>query len=153
LVLVLPPRARGIGAMIGAGYAAVVGVATMSAGWHRPSDSIAAYLIVGVWAAVVGLGLLITPQLGLLMRRRVSGRGVTAEPGEPHRFAFVLLRVVGVALLAAAVLTMEVTDQVAAPPENLPYRRLFIAYAGAAIGITGAAALTMSLVLATVHRV
>jgi membrane-associated phospholipid phosphatase len=153
LVLVLPPRARGVGALVGAGYAALVGVATMSAGWHRPSDSVAAFLIVGLWAAVAGLGLLITPQRGLLMRRQVSGRVVTAEPGESHRFAFVLLLAVGVALLVAAVLTMEVTDQVAAPPELLPYPRLFVAYAGAAIGIAGAAALMMSLVLATVHRV
>jgi len=153
LVLVLPPRARGVGALVGAGYAALVGVATMSAGWHRPSDSIAAFLIVGLWAAVAGLGLLITPQLGLLLRRQVSGRVVTAEPGESHRFAFVLLLAVGVGLLVAAVLTMEVTDQVAAPPEILPYGRLFIAYAGAAVGIAGAAAMMMSLVLATVHRV
>ena len=153
LVLVLPPRARGVGALVGAGYAAVVGVATMSAGWHRPSDSIAAFLIVGLWAAVAGLGLLITPQVGLLLRRQVSGRVVTAEPGESHRLAFVLLLAAGVALLAAAILTMEVTDQVAAPPELLPYRRLFIAYAGAAVGIAGAAAVMMGLVLATVHRV
>src|SRR5262249_47992480 len=130
LVLVLPPRARGIGALIGAGYAAFVGVATMSAGWHRPSDSIAAFLIVGLWAAVAGLALLITPQVGLLMggpgavaRRRV----VAAEPGESHRFAMVLLLVVGLVLLAGALLTMAVTDQVAVPPEVLPYRRLFLA--------------------------
>jgi hypothetical protein len=83
----------------------------------------------------------------------VSGRVVTAEPGESHRFAFVLLLAVGVGLLVAAALTMEVTDQVAAPPEVLPYGRLFIAYAGAAVGIAGAAAMMMSLVLATVHRV
>jgi membrane-associated phospholipid phosphatase len=153
LVLVLPPRARGVGALVGAGYAAVVGVATMSAGWHRPSDSVAAYLIVGMWAAVAGLALLITPQVGLLMRRPSPGRLVTAEPGESHRLAMVLLLAVGVVLLAAAVLTIDVTDQVAAPPELLPYRRLFIAYAGAAVGIAGAAAMMMALVLATVHRV
>ena len=153
LVLVLPPRARGIGALVGAGYAAVVGVATMSAGWHRPSDSVAAYLVVGVWAAVAGLVLLITPQVGLLMRRPSPGRLVTTEPGESHRLAMVLLLAAGVVLLAAAVLTMEVTDQVAAPPELLPYRRLFIAYAGSAVGIAGAAAMMMALVLATVHRV
>jgi membrane-associated phospholipid phosphatase len=156
LVLVLPPRARGVGALVGAGYAAVVGVATMSAGWHRPSDSIAAFLIVGIWAAVAGLGLLITPQVGLLMGRPGSlprRRVVSAEPGESHRLAFVLLLAAGVALLAAAVLTMAVTDQVAVPPSLLPYRRLFIAYAGASAGIAGAAATMMALVLATVHRV
>ena len=159
LVLVLPPKARGPGAVIGVGYAALVGVATMSAGWHRPSDSIAAFLIVGIWAAVAGLALLITPQVGLLMRlssaRRLSVRGriVAAEPGESHWVTVVLLGVVGVALVVSAALTMEVTDQVAVPPEQLTYQRLFIAYVGSAVGIAGAACLMMALVLATVHLV
>lgn len=55
LVLVLPPRLRGAGAIFGAGYAALVGVATLSEGWHRPSDAVAAILVVGAWAAVTGL--------------------------------------------------------------------------------------------------
>jgi membrane-associated phospholipid phosphatase len=159
LVLVLPPKARGPAAVVGAGYAALIGVATMSAGWHRPSDSIAAFLIVGLWAAVAGLGLLITPQIGLLMRlpmaRRLSVRRrvVAAEPGASHWVTVVLLIMVGAALVVGAVLTMEVTDQVTVPPDQLPYQRLFIAYAGSALGIAGAACLTMALVLATVHLV
>lgn len=60
LMLVLPRKVRAVGAFIGAGYAAVAGVATLSAGWHRPSDAVAAYLVVGVWAALAGLVLLIT---------------------------------------------------------------------------------------------
>jgi membrane-associated phospholipid phosphatase len=159
LVLVLPPKARGPGAVVGAVYAGLVGVATMSAGWHRPSDSIAAFLIVGIWAAVAALGLLITPQLGLLMRlpsyRRLSVRGriVAAEPGASHWITVALLVVVGAAMLGSAVLTIELTDQVTVPPEQLPYERLFVAYAGSAIGIGGAACLMMALVLATVHLV
>src|SRR5690606_11189367 len=38
LTLVLPPRIRGVVSILGATYAAVVGVATLSSGWHRPSD-------------------------------------------------------------------------------------------------------------------
>ena len=49
--------------------------------------------------------------------------------------------------------TLIYTDQVTVPPELLSWRRLFVAYAGSAVGIAGAASVTMSLVLATVHRV
>src|SRR6185369_17388457 len=39
LVFVLPSRARGLGGILGAAFAGLAGVATLSAGWHRPSDS------------------------------------------------------------------------------------------------------------------
>jgi hypothetical protein len=34
-------------------------VATLPAGWHRPSDVVAALLVVGVWANVAGLFILV----------------------------------------------------------------------------------------------
>ena len=49
LVLVLPAAFRGLVALIGAAYAAVIGVATVWAEWHRPSDTIAALLVVLAW--------------------------------------------------------------------------------------------------------
>ena len=39
-------------------YAAVTGLATMWAGWHRAADSVAAYLVVGVWAMVSVAGVI-----------------------------------------------------------------------------------------------
>ena len=52
LLLVVPPRLRpltGVGAAV---LAASIGIATVAAGWHRPSDAIAAYLVaVGVASA------------------------------------------------------------------------------------------------------
>jgi PAP2 superfamily len=50
-VLVVPRRARGAVAAAGALYAAVVGVATLTAGWHRPSDAAAAFAVVVAVAA------------------------------------------------------------------------------------------------------
>lgn len=51
LVVVVGHRHRLLAGLVGAGYAAAVGGATLTAGWHRPSDVIGAYLVVVVWAA------------------------------------------------------------------------------------------------------
>ena len=143
LVLVLPPRTRGAGAVLGAGYAALVGVATLSAGWHRPSDAVAAMLVVGAWAAAAGV-------LLILLQRpdRVPGTG------DAHGFAARALALLGVALLAGAAISLAVTGQeLSIPPEELSRRRLLAAYAGSSAGVAGTACLVMSLVAATVHRV
>jgi membrane-associated phospholipid phosphatase len=54
LLLVVPGRWRGPTAVAGAVYAAAVGAATVTAGWHRPSDVIGAFLVTVGWAAAVG---------------------------------------------------------------------------------------------------
>jgi len=53
LVIVLPARWRALAAVLGALYAAAVGAATVTAGWHRPSDVVGAFLLTVAWAAVV----------------------------------------------------------------------------------------------------
>ncbi|WP_326552213.1 phosphatase PAP2 family protein [Micromonospora sp. NBC_01813] len=139
LVLVLPAALRGVGALIGAAYAAAAGVATLSAGWHRPSDAVAAILVVGAWAAA---GLLV---LALARQQRPETNGHARHPT-----SLALLVVVGGALLAVAGLAMAVTDEVTTVPlELLSRRRLFVAYVGSAAAIAGTAGLTMALVLAT----
>jgi len=55
LVLVLPWAIRGMVALIGATYVAVIAVATVWAEWHRPSDTIAGLLIVLAWGSAVVL--------------------------------------------------------------------------------------------------
>ena len=52
LIFVLPGRWRLVVVLVGTAYAAVTGVATLSAGWHRAGDSVAAFLLVGFWTAV-----------------------------------------------------------------------------------------------------
>lgn len=142
LVLVLPSKVRALGALIGVGYMALAGVATLSAGWHRPSDAIAAFLVVGAWAAVAGT---------LLVASRPEAFD---EPQPAHRLAVAVLAVVGAALLAVAVVALGLTEQVTdVPIRQLSQSRLFAAYAGGAAGIAGAAAVVMAAVLTTVHRV
>ncbi|TDC40412.1 phosphatase PAP2 family protein [Micromonospora sp. 15K316] len=142
LVLVLPAKVRALGAFVGAGYAAAAGVATLSAGWHRPSDALTAFLVVGVWAALAGLVLLVT--------QREQAQISTADA---HRVATVVLGVGGVIALVLSGLALGwLTDLRAVAPDALSRRALFVAYAGSAAGIAGTMAVVMALVLAVVHR-
>ncbi|MFJ8582079.1 phosphatase PAP2 family protein [Micromonospora sp. NPDC093277] len=142
LILVLPRKVRAVGAFLGAGYAAAAGVATLSAGWHRPSDAIAAYLVVGAWTAVAGLMLL------FFQRDRAA-----SSPADAHRAAATVLGLGGALAVVTSGLALfwllRLTD---IPADELARRPLFIGYAGAAAGIVGTMAVVAALVLAVVHR-
>lgn len=143
LVLVLPAKARATGAIIAATFAALAGVATLSAGWHRPSDAVAALLIVGAWAAAASLFIVV-------VQRRHGG----VEYGPPSRYATVFLALISLGLLAGAGIALYLTDQaLGVAVDDLSRRRLFAAYAGGALGIAGTTGLVIAAVLATVHRV
>jgi membrane-associated phospholipid phosphatase len=142
LVLVLPPRVRTIGAFCAAGYVALAGTATMSAGWHRPSDSMAALLVVCGWTAAVSVLLLIA--------RRHDDH---VDKRDSHAVAAGLLVMAGILLLIVAVAAMELIEIRDIDPSELGRRRLFAAYAGGSAGITGTASLIVGLILLTVHRV
>ncbi len=79
LVLVLPPAVRPLAAAGGVVYASLSALATLSAGWHRPSDSLAAFLVVAAWAGAA-------EALVIVRRQRVAARTATT-PGE-RRAAF-----------------------------------------------------------------
>jgi len=49
LLVVTPARGRPLVAVTGGAAAVVTALATMSAGWHRAGDSIAAFRVVGAW--------------------------------------------------------------------------------------------------------
>ncbi|WP_422770124.1 phosphatase PAP2 family protein [Plantactinospora sp. WMMC1484] len=143
LVMVLPPRVRGWGALVGAGYAAAAGVGTMSAGWHRPSDAVAALLVVGAWASAASLVLLLTQR---------DTAQVASEDGN-HQVTAVLA-VAGLGLLLVAAVALGWTDGMRATPiSDFDRRQLLVAYGGSAAGIAGTAALVTALVLLTLHRV
>ena len=48
-LLLVPFSRRGLMAMLGASYAIGIGTATVIVGWHRPSDVLGAWLVVGAW--------------------------------------------------------------------------------------------------------
>lgn len=142
LILVLPTTVRVLGAFLGTGYAAIAGVATLSAGWHRPSDAVAAFLVVGVWAALAGLLLLLTQR-----------EQAQVEPGDAHRVAPVLLGLLGALAVVASGLALSwLVDLPQRAPDEVGRRTLFVGYAGSAAGIAGAMALVAAPVLALAHR-
>lgn len=53
LLLVVPRQARPLVAVLGAAYTAATGVSTLVGQWHRPSDVVAAVLVVLAWGALV----------------------------------------------------------------------------------------------------
>ncbi|MFF5173792.1 phosphatase PAP2 family protein [Micromonospora sp. NPDC000089] len=142
LILVLPAKVRVVGAFIGVAYAASAGVATLSAGWHRPSDALAAYLIVGVWAAAAGF---------LLLMFQHEQALVASE--DAHRVAAAVLGIGGLAaMLASGLALSSLLHQQHVPVDELGRRSLFIGYAGSAAGIVGAMGVVAALVLLSVHR-
>jgi hypothetical protein len=64
LLFVVPTRLRypaGVGGLVAV---AATALATMSAGWHRAGDSMAAFLLVGVWVSIAGAAVLIADHGG-----------------------------------------------------------------------------------------
>lgn len=143
LVLVLPPAARGLASLIGATYAAVVGVATLSSGWHRPSDVVAAYLIVGGWAAFAGLLLTVAQRTTAVVTSR-----------DRSTWALATTVAAGGLLIGAGVSALALTfNRMTDPIEDMGARLLSFGYLASALTIAGAAYLMMAVVLVTVHRV
>ncbi|RZU76906.1 PAP2 superfamily protein [Micromonospora kangleipakensis] len=142
LILVLPRKVRVLGAFLGVGYAAAAGVATLSAGWHRPSDAVAAFLVVGVWAALAGLVLL------FFQRERAQ-----VSSADSHRVAAAVLGISGgLAVVGCGLALSWLLDLRDVPAAELGRRPLFVAYTGSAAGIAGTMAMVAALVLAVVHR-
>lgn len=134
-VLVVPGAFRGLAALAGAGYAAITGVATLSAQWHRPSDVVAACLVVGAWGAgVAGVSIILSPHRE---PEPMTGRPTAA-----------LLGLVTIVMLAVGVLGLVMTERVR--PGDMDHSGLLVGYAGGGAAIVGACAavVTGTLVLA-----
>lgn len=58
-VMVVPPRWRGLVGLVVAAHSTTLAASTVTAGWHRPSDAIAAYLVVLAWTCVVTVGMVL----------------------------------------------------------------------------------------------
>jgi membrane-associated phospholipid phosphatase len=53
LVVVSPPVLRPAAALVGAAYAAGVGLSVILLGWHFPSDVVGSFFVCGFWAAAI----------------------------------------------------------------------------------------------------
>ncbi|KGM09407.1 phosphatase PAP2 family protein [Cellulomonas bogoriensis] len=138
LLFVVPRRLRPAAAVLGAIYTAATGISTLVGRWHRPSDAVAAVLVVVAWAALASA-------LG-------AGRGpvATREPAGETVAVASLLGVGGVFAGIGAALAMRQT--VADLPQGLESRgELLTAYGGGALGIASVVCLAFCVLLVMRH--
>jgi membrane-associated phospholipid phosphatase len=84
LLIVAPRWARPWIAVVGAIYTAATGVSTLIGQWHRPSDAIAAVLVVVAWASLVcALGPASAADPAALPGTAALDRQVRARPSAP----------------------------------------------------------------------
>jgi membrane-associated phospholipid phosphatase len=76
LVLAAPAVVRPAAAVVGAAYAAGIGLSVVVVGWHYPSDVVGSFFICGFWAAVVAM---LLPAAAV--RARLSPPGVLLALG------------------------------------------------------------------------
>lgn len=134
LVFVTPRRWRDATAAAGAGYAALTGLATMLAGWHRAADSAAAFLVVGAWTTVAAAVVLVLAP--------PSDRTPSGATSLPVRW---LGRTAAAALLLATVLGLGVALASMAPGSAVAATAGF--FAGALFVLGAAAAVTLVVLL------
>jgi membrane-associated phospholipid phosphatase len=126
-IIVASSRTRGVVALFGSLYAVTIGVGTLTAGWHRPSDAVAGMAIATAWAAAVAAG---------------GSRRRTIRPRPTPVVAPLLL--IGGGLLAVsafgilvAVLAARHLGHLGAVPIRAPYLAGASLIAAAAFGLIG----------------
>jgi len=147
LLLVVPPRVRPWAALIGAGYTTLTGVSTLIGQWHRPSDVVAAILVVLGWTALTCAMIALRPvatatATGAL--RRVDAGQAPPTP-RAMRGVVAVLVVVGVGAGASAAVALSHSWQ---DREDLTSRADQVtAYLGGAAGTLMAACLAFAVML------
>ncbi|SDI79735.1 PAP2 superfamily protein [Frankineae bacterium MT45] len=138
-MLFTPRRGRPAAALLGAAYAAAVGVSTLTGRWHRPSDVVCALLVVGFWGALAALVATFQP----------PGASATQRPSGYRLALSVCFAVVVVAGLAAgwALLRTASVLPAAGVPTQLGRGSELVAYAGGGFGIVSVTALIFGLLL------
>lgn len=144
LLFVVPPRVRPWVAIVGASYTAATGVSTLIGQWHRPSDVLAALLVVLAWSglasALVATGI-DAPLRGTetgSVRRVAAGRRGESTP-------VVLLGAVAALAGVPAVVALRRTWDSNGPVES--GTALVTAYAGGALGVVAATFAAFALLL------
>lgn len=129
LVLVVPRRVRPAAAVVGAVYTVATGVSTLVAGWHRPSDVVAAVLVVLAWTGLASVaGALMDPE----------GRSLGDPSGDrPRQTAVAVSALVVTALVTGVLAALALVQSLASLEDGLDAgRELVTAYAGGSLGIT-----------------
>lgn len=146
-LLVAPARLRGTVAVVGAAYGAATGVATLSAGYHRPSDAVAAALVVGAWAAGLGAIVVVAQPPPAPDQPEPDER----ESRRGHPVVGTLLGGAAATLLAVGGVATYLTA--GALPGALDRAGLLLAYGGGAALIAGTAVAVVAALVVVVHRI
>lgn len=140
LLFVVPRRARPLAAVLGAVYTVLTGVATMVGQWHRPSDVVAAVLVVLAWSGLAcALSAWGAPEVLPGTPRPLPGSGGSAVAG-----ALLVLAALGAG--AGAYVTLKSTRTIAGG--SLTSGQMLTAYIGGALGVVAVTSLTFALLLA-----
>jgi membrane-associated phospholipid phosphatase len=131
LVLVLPYAVRAAVALAGAVYVTVIAVATVWAAWHRPSDTVAALLVVLAWGGLVVC--VVRARRSLIRHRAGTGRSASRLATMPLTLGAMITGAIGVIGLAAVVLSETVLPDLVSP---------MAAFIAGSAGIAAAAAAT-----------
>ncbi|MFD7308115.1 phosphatase PAP2 family protein [Promicromonospora sp. NPDC059942] len=138
LLLVAPRRWRPATALAGAILTCAMGLATIADRWHRPSDVVAAVLVVVLWTALAGVA---TPA-GWADRPEDDPLGSTALP---TRLVAVVLGVAAVPAAVLSVLAAAATEGRLGP--GLPWDAGLVAYAGGHLAACAVAAAAFAVLL------
>lgn len=144
LLFVVPPRVRAWAGLGGVLYTGATGVSTLIGRWHRPSDVVAAVLVVLAWTGLVAL--LATPGGRRAAEREATGMRAV-RPRRPSTAPFWvagLLTVGAAGLGAVAALALERTWH---HPDPLSAPATLTAYGGGALGVAAATCAAFALML------
>lgn len=138
LLIAVPRSWRPVVAVLGAAWAAATGISTLVGQWHRPSDVVAAMLVVTAWgAAVCALGSGST----LDVPARGPGDGLAARAS--YATAGLLALVGAVAGFVAGVALVDLGTGV----RNVPFEGDVTAYAGGVAGVVAVTAFVFAALL------
>ena len=143
LVLVVSVDARPWAALGGLAYATLVGAGTVTAGWHRPSDVIGAYLVVTAWTGASVAALIWAEGAERARPSALVRRLPTLSP---------FLAGIGIGVLIGAMFGVAGT-LLAARTEQLDAVQLSGAYAAAVAVIAGSALVLLVAVLSALRGV
>lgn len=156
LVFVVPPRVRPWAAVLGAIYTAATGVSTLVGAWHRPSDVVAALLVVLAWSGLACALAAASPPRGgtddptATAQRSLPRAARAPGPGRRRGLAgfgigggLLVLAALGAALPAAY--SMHATWTTAGELDSRA--ELLVAYAGGVSGIVAMSALVFAAML------
>jgi membrane-associated phospholipid phosphatase len=137
LLLAMPRGWRPAVAVLGAAYTAATGVSTLVGQWHRPSDVVAAVLVVLAWGAAVCA---FAPASAVDVP--ASTRDTLATPGSSVVAGLMLLGAAGAGIVAVGSLASLAGERWAAPlaPD-------ITAYAGGVLGVAAATAAVFAILL------